>query len=119
MNIIKTKLFYIISMSVARSLYRSILRNLKPSLPVRTDSKELISHTYVYNDELYTITGPHEDRIDNFVSVVKLKTLYGEKEKIDDLFKAHQVIKDFLNLNKNEKVGEYRWETRIEILDDN
>jgi hypothetical protein len=48
---------------------------------------------------------------------VKFRINYGRPEDIDYLFKIHKLIPDFINMSENEKLGEYEYETEIEILD--
>ena len=105
-------------MSVARSLYKSMLkttgiRNVRGIKKINSD--EIYYHHYVYENEIHKVIGPYEDRVKNLMYYVKFRIKYGNN--IDDLFKIHKLIPDFINMSENEKLGEYEHETDIEILD--
>ena len=119
MNVIKDKLS-IISMSVVHSLYKSMLkttgiRNVRGLNNI--NKNRLYLHQYVYENEMYKVVGPYEDRVKNLMSFVKFRIKYGERENIDDLFEIHKVLPEFMKMNKNEKLGKYKYETRVQILD--
>ena len=119
MNVINIKQ-NIISMSIARSLYKSMLkttgiRNVRGIKNI--NDSEIYYHHYVYEDEIHKVIGPYENRVKNLMYYVKFRIKYGEEHEIDKLFKIHKLIPDFINMNENEKLGEYEYETEIEILD--
>ena len=119
MNVIKDR-FNIISMSVAKSLYKSMLKTtgIKNVRGIKNiNNSEVYYHHYVYENEIHKVIGPYEDRVKNLMYYVKFRINYGRPEDIDDLFKIHKLMQDFINMSENENLGEYEYETEIEILD--
>ena len=107
-------------MSVARSLYKSMLQttNVRNIRSFNNISKsKLYFHRYVYENESHSVVGPYEDRVKNLMSYIKFRIKYGDDVDIDNLFTIHNLLKDFIKMNENEKIGEYEYETEIQILD--
>lgn len=107
-------------MSIPRVLYKSMLRisGVKSVKNIENiKGQRLYHHHYLYNEEMYKIVGPHEDRVKNLISYIKFRIKYGGEYELDDLFLTHRLLIDFMKMNENEKIGDYKYDTEIEILD--